>query len=66
VTAHYQSWRTGLACLTPSERTAPLGRSWGPFADSNTIDLALHVLDEVIHHSAEIALLREPHPTQKA
>ena len=55
----YQAWRTALTGLTPSEWTAPLGPSWGPYADTNTIDLSLHVLDEVIHHSAEIALLRD-------
>ncbi len=31
----------------------------GPYAQANTVDLALHVLDEVIHHGAEIALLRD-------
>lgn len=55
----YQAWHTGLTGLTDSEWTAPLGPTWGPYADSSTIDLALHVLDEVIHHSAEIALLRD-------
>ena len=28
-------------------------------AESNTVDLALHVLDEVIHHGAEVSLLRD-------
>jgi hypothetical protein len=31
----------------------------GPYAESNTVDLALHVLDEVVHHGAEIGLLRD-------
>ncbi len=31
----------------------------GPYAESGTVDLALHVLDEVIHHGAEVGLLRD-------
>jgi len=57
--AHFQAWRDGLAALTPSEWRAPLGESWGPFAEANTADLALHVLDEVIHHAAEVGVLRD-------
>jgi hypothetical protein len=56
---HYRTWRAGLAGLSPGEWTAHLGLNWGPYAESNTVDLALHVLDEVIHHSAEVGLLRD-------
>jgi hypothetical protein len=56
---HYRNWRTGMAGLSPDEWAAPLGPSWGPYAESNTVDLALHVLDEVIHHGAETGLLRD-------
>ena len=43
----------------PGEWAAPLGPAWGPYAQDNTVDLALHVLDEVIHHGAEVGLLRD-------
>ena len=56
---HYQSWRTGLTGMPAAGWLAPLGPSWGPYAESTRTDLALHVLDEVIHHSAEVALLRD-------
>ncbi len=56
---HYQTWRAGLTRLTPSEWSAPLGPSWGPYSDTSTVDLALHVLDEVVHHGAEVGLLRD-------
>ena len=56
---HYRNWRSGLTGLTPAEWAAPLGPPWGPYAEDNTVDLALHVLDEVIHHGAEVALLRD-------
>jgi len=56
---HYRNWRAGLAGLSPDQWAAPLGPAWGPYAESNTVDLALHVLDEVIHHGAEVGLLRD-------
>lgn len=56
---HYRNWRAGMAGLSPDEWAAPLGPSWGPYAESNTVDLALHVLDEVVHHGAEVGLLRD-------
>jgi hypothetical protein len=55
----YRPWRAGLAGLSPGQWTEPLGPSWGPFAEANTVDLVLHVLDEVIHHGAEVGLLRD-------
>lgn len=38
---------------------SPLGEKWGPFAKSSWADLVLHAMDEVAHHGAEIALLRD-------
>jgi len=37
----------------------PLGPGWGPYATSTTFDLGLHVFDEVVHHAAEVGLLRD-------
>ncbi|HEU5384428.1 MAG TPA: DinB family protein [Streptosporangiaceae bacterium] len=56
---HYRDWRAGMAGLSPDGWAAPLGPSWGPYAESSTVDLALHVLDEVVHHGAEVGLLRD-------
>jgi hypothetical protein len=56
---HYRAWRAGMAGLSPDGWTAPLGPSWGPYAEASTVDLALHVLDEVVHHGAEVGLLRD-------
>jgi len=55
---HYRNWRSGLAGLSTGQWAAPLGPSWGPYAEASTVDLALHVLDEVIHHGPEVGLLR--------
>jgi hypothetical protein len=56
---HYQTWRQGLTRLDQAGWEEPLGPSWGPYAAANTLDLALHVLDEVVHHGAEVGLLRD-------
>ena len=55
--ARYTPWREGLVGLDEAGWEAPLGVDWGPYADSSTLDLALHVLDEVAHHGAEVGLL---------
>lgn len=54
---HYQAWQDGLAHLAQESWERPLGPSWGPFSEASTLDLALRVLDEVIHHGAEVGLL---------
>jgi hypothetical protein len=55
----YSRWRQGMESLSAEAWEEPLGSAWGPYADDTTIDLALHVLDELVHHGAEIALLRD-------
>ena len=57
--ANYRAWRNALGDLDEAGWNAPLGPSWGDYADDNTFDLALHVLDEVVHHSAEVGLMRD-------
>jgi len=37
----------------------PLGPAFGPYADDSMHGLVLHAADEVIHHGAEVALLRD-------
>ena len=36
-----------------------VGPTWGPYAESTKLDLAIHAQREVIHHTAEIFLLRD-------
>jgi hypothetical protein len=60
--AHYQRWRAGMAGLDAQGWMTPLGPSWGPYAEDKKVDLALHVLDEVVHHGAEVGLLRDLYP----
>jgi hypothetical protein len=36
-----------------------LGPDWGPYADDTWGALVLHAFDEVVHHGAEVGLLRD-------
>jgi hypothetical protein len=56
---NYGAWRSGLSAVPADAWDEALGPAWGPYATSTTLDLALHVLDEVVHHGAEVGLLRD-------
>ena len=57
--AAYQRWSDGVAGLSVGELAQPAGSSEGPFADRSLAALVLHINRAVIHHGAEIALLRD-------
>jgi hypothetical protein len=48
-----------LAGCTDESLAAPIGPSAGFYADGSRRSFALHILDELIHHGAEAALLRD-------
>lgn len=52
-------WRDGMTTLPEERLWSPIGPQFGPFSEAGAVDLMLHVLDEFIHHAAEIALLRD-------
>ncbi len=56
---NFQRWRSGLASQSDAGMWSALGPGWGPYAASSQADLALHVLDELVHHAAENSLLRD-------
>ena len=55
----YGWWAALFASLTDEDLCEPLGSVAGTYAESNKAGFALHMLDEVIHHAAEISLLRD-------
>ena len=57
--AAYALWINGVRDLTPRTLAAPCGPSEGPFASFPMASLVLHINREVIHHGAEILLLRD-------
>ncbi|HEU5106997.1 MAG TPA: DinB family protein [Micromonosporaceae bacterium] len=62
----YASWhRLLLACAEPALQE-PIGPVGGLYAESTRRSFALHILDELIHHGAEAALLRDLYLASKA
>ena len=55
----YAGWASGVRAVTVAELELPIGPAEGPWADKPMLDLILHINREVIHHGAEIALLRD-------
>ncbi len=55
----YAGWMTGVGSLDDGALARPCGPAEGPYADKPMIALVLHINREVIHHGAEIALLRD-------
>jgi hypothetical protein len=55
----WQAFRAGLVELGEDGMWRELGPAWGQFAHDTWVALALHALDEIAHHGAEIALLRD-------
>ena len=53
----YALWRKALS--ETEDLSTSVGRIAGPFGDSTRRAFVHHVLDELIHHGAEIALLRD-------
>jgi DinB superfamily len=52
-------WATLLGCMTDADLGHPLGPVAGEFSDSSRFGFLLHMLDEQIHHGAEIGVLRD-------
>ncbi|GAA2755456.1 hypothetical protein GCM10009872_08160 [Actinopolymorpha rutila] len=58
-------WRRRLAAVTGEALSRPMGQIAGPFADSDGAAFALHILDELIHHGAEIGVVRDLYQHQR-
>ncbi len=55
----YARWTDGVRALDEEDLARPCGPAEGPWADRSMAELVLHINREVIHHGAEIALLRD-------
>ncbi|MEW2294725.1 DinB family protein [Streptomyces sp. NPDC006743] len=58
---HYHAWRKGVLSLDDAELRRPIGDVEGQWGERPMATLLLHVNREVMHHGAEIALLRDLH-----
>lgn len=57
--AAYAAWRAKLAETTDDSLAEPIGEIAGPYGTDSRYAFALHIVDELIHHGAEAALLRD-------
>lgn len=57
--AAYDAWTAGVRRLDDEALRRPCGPAEGPWGDRPMSTLVLHINREVIHHGAEIALLRD-------
>lgn len=59
--AEYATWLAGVESLGEAGLTRPCGESEGPYAAHPLAALVLHINRELIHHLAEVCLLRDLH-----
>lgn len=57
--AGYTAWIKGVQSLGADDLARPCGPAEGPYAEYSMAGLVLHIHREVIHHGAEVALLRD-------
>jgi hypothetical protein len=55
----YARWVDGVRSLRADGLSRPCGPAEGPFAEFPLAALVLHINREILHHGAEIALLRD-------
>jgi hypothetical protein len=57
--AEYARWLAGVESLGESGLANPCGKAEGPYAEDPLARLVLHINRELIHHLAEVCLLRD-------
>lgn len=57
--AAYATWTAGVAGLDGDALARPCGPAEGPWQERTMAALVLHIHREVLHHGAEVALLRD-------
>lgn len=55
----FRCWTQVLDAVPEDSLEVVIGPVGGPYADSTRRAFVLHVLDELIHHGAEVALVRD-------
>jgi uncharacterized damage-inducible protein DinB len=55
----YRQWHSGISSLDEEGLRTPLGRKGGRYAKDPMAALIVHINREVMHHGAEIGLLRD-------
>jgi hypothetical protein len=60
--AEYATWRAGVESLGESGLARKCGDAEKPYGERSMAELVLHINRELIHHLAEVCLLRDLHP----
>jgi hypothetical protein len=55
----YRAWMEPVGRLTAEELAKPVGPAEGPWASHPMAALVLHITREVVHHGAEVLVLRD-------
>lgn len=55
----YTAWRAGIESMDTEQLGRPVGEAEGPYAERTYATLILHINRELMHHGAEICLLRD-------
>jgi hypothetical protein len=55
----YDVWRRRLSAVDPVVLDQPMGPIAGAYADNTVNSFVLHILDELIHHGAEVGVVRD-------
>jgi hypothetical protein len=55
----YGRWTGWVAEVDDVDLATPIGAVGGPYGDASRMSFVLHIVDELIHHTAEAALLRD-------
>jgi hypothetical protein len=55
----YAVFRERMTALGEDGIRQEMGPAWGPYEHEPWSALVLHAIDEIVHHGAEIALLRD-------
>ena len=55
----YHRWYDNIAALDEAQLATPLGPNGGPYAEEPMAAMIVHINREVIHHGAEIGVLRD-------
>jgi len=59
-----QRWASYRSVVASRPWWDPLGESWEAWAQHSTADMAMHASNELVHHGAEIGLLRDLHRSE--
>jgi hypothetical protein len=55
----YEHWVSGVRAIDEAGLSRPIGEAEGEWAEHSWADLILHINREVLHHGAEMLLLRD-------